>query len=164
MRNSSSRASLTLVPRILMKFAAALFATTVSFSMFYWFNNNLSLWQARIMWPQKPFSSEAFKAGSEQDRAQMVVDLISSQILLKTDHEKITNMLGEETGDYYVTDSNFTYRLTNRGSADWILTLVPGNNGKIDQVFIRKSCCSISKQALRLALEALDPLISWLLK
>ena len=52
--------------------------------------------------------------------------------------DEFNNERGVLTGDYYATDSNFTYRLTNRGSADWILTLVPGNNGKIEKVFIRR--------------------------
>ena len=147
-----------------MKCLLVLIALVVMFSFFYWFNNNLSLWEARLIWAQKPFSSESFKSGTERERAQMVVDLISSQVLLKIDYHKVPDLLGEETGDYYVTDSNFTYRLTNRENADWILTIVPGNNGKVEKIFIRKSCCSVSKQALNLGFEELDPFISWLLK
>jgi hypothetical protein len=164
MQSRSARTILSLCFRALLRTAVGFIAVVAMFSFFYWYNNNLGLWEARFLWPQKPFSSESFKAASEQDRAQMVVDLISSQVLLGIDYHKVTDLLGEETGDYYVTDSNFTYRLTNRGSADWILTLVPGNDGKIEKAFIRKSCCSVSKHALNLALDALDPFISWLLK
>lgn len=164
MLNKSVRSTLAVCASILMKVVAAIIAIIVTFALFYWFNNNLSIWEARFLWPQKPFSSESFKSGTEQDRAQMAVDLISSQALLKIDYHKVPDLLGEETGDYYVTDSNYTYRLTNRGGADWILTIVPGNNGKIEKVFIRKSCCSVSKQALNLAFKELGPFISWVLK
>jgi hypothetical protein len=164
MKNKSLRSILFFCFRALLRTVMGLFAIFVLFSSFYWYNNNLSFWEARLLWHQKPFSSESFKSGSEQDRAQMVVDLISSQVLLKIDYHNIPDILGEETGDYYVTDSNFTYRLTNRGSEDWILTLVPGDSGKIEKVFIRKSCCSLSKQILNLALNAFGPFISWLLK
>jgi len=164
MLNRTVRSILFFCFRALLRTIIGLFALFIIFASFYWYNNNLSLWEARLLWSQRPFSSESFKSGSEQDRAQMVVDLISSQVLLKLDYHNIPDVLGEETGDYYVTDSNFTYRLTNRGSADWILTLVPGDSGNIEKVFIRKSCCSSSKQILNFALNALGPFISSLLK
>jgi hypothetical protein len=161
MLNRSVRSILSFCFRAILRTAIGLFALLVMFSFFYWYNNNLSVWEARLLWPQKPFSSESFKSGSEQDRAQMVVDLISSKILLTIDYHRVSDLLGDETGDYYVTDSNFTYRLTNRGSADWILTLIPGDSGKIEMAFIRKSCCSVSKKVLGRLLNFADPAIKW---
>lgn len=161
-QNKTFLSILFLCVRKIFKVVVAIFAISILFGLFYWFNNNLSSWEARILWPQKPFSSEAFKSGSEEDRAHMVVDLISSQVLLQINYDKVTDLLGDETGDYYVTDSNFTYRLTNRGNADWILTLVPGNNGKIEKVFIRKSCCSVSHKILNQFFDSADPVIRWL--
>lgn len=163
MKNKSVWSILTSCVHILIKTALTMSAIIVSFALFYWYNNNLSIWEARILWPQIPFSSEAFKSGSEQERAQMVVDLMTSQTLLNTRHQEIAQLLGNETGDYYVNDSTFTYRLTNRESANWILTLVPDDTGKIKKVFIRKSCCSVSRNILNSVVEFYDPTIRWIL-
>jgi hypothetical protein len=76
----------------------------------------------------------------------MAADIIRNNRLLGFPSDKIHEQLGESTGDYYYTDANFTYKLTETGNADWILTLVTGEDGKIEKVFIRKSCCSISKK------------------
>jgi hypothetical protein len=130
----------------------------VFFAAFYGYNNRLFLWEAKLIWPQEHFLSDKFKHGSTQDRSRMVVDLINSKKLLEIDSRKIPDLLGDETGDYYFNDSNFTYRLTEKGNADWILTLVTGENGKIKNVFIRKSCCSISKKILHGLIDAFGPL------
>lgn len=129
------------------------------FGIFYWCNNRLFLWEASFLWPQEPFSESKFKSGSTQERSRMVVDLIHSKKLLGVASDKIHEKLGEETGDYYHTDSNFTYRLTERGSADWILTLVPGDDGNIAKSFIRKSCCSVSQKILHWGLESWESLL-----
>ncbi len=134
------------------------------FCIFYWYNNRLFLWEASLVWTQEPFSESKFKTGSTQDRSRMVVDLIRNEKLLGVTSDKIHEQLGEETGDYYYTDSNFTYRLTEKGSADWILTLIPGDDGKIRQIFIRKSCCSISQKILYWSLESSEPLIRKILQ
>jgi hypothetical protein len=76
----------------------------------------------------------------------MVVSLIQSNQFIGAESEEISTILGEETGDYYQSDLNITYRLTNYGNADWILTFKTDDTGKVNDVFIRKSCCSLSKR------------------
>jgi hypothetical protein len=100
------------------------------------------------MWPSKTFSEVKFKNGDFFERASMAVDLISSRKYLGYDCKGITEVLGEETGDYYRSDSNSTYRLTNNQSTDWILTFQCGDEGVVKRVFIRKSCCSASQKIL----------------
>jgi hypothetical protein len=124
--------------------------------LFYYYNNRLFLWEARILWSQIPFDAVKFKNGSTQARAQMVVSLINSEYLVQLDGDKVSQILGEESGDYYHYDSNTTYRLTEYGSADWILTITTDSLGKVNRVFIRKSCCSISRKAFNLLLEGVS--------
>ncbi|HEY8270277.1 MAG TPA: hypothetical protein VIG33_05270 [Pseudobdellovibrionaceae bacterium] len=149
---------------IFIKAILGLSILTSVFGAFYWYDNRLFLWEASLIWPQEPFSESKFKIGSTQDRSRMVVDLIRNEKLLGVASNKIQEQLGGETGDYYYNDSNFTYRLTERGSADWILTLIPGDNGKIRQIFIRKSCCSISQKILYWSLENSESLIRKILQ
>lgn len=149
--------------RVIAKVTLGILVLTGIFGGFYWFNNTLFLWEAKILWPKESFSEVKFKTGST-DRARMVVDLIQSKKLVGIESNKIPLLLGEETGDYYHSDSVSTYRLTDQGKADWILTFVPGDDGKIEHIFIRKSCCSVSKRILYLSLELADPLIKNLIK
>ena len=115
---------------------------------FYWWENRLFLWEARILWSQEPFSDGRFRSGSTEDRARMVVDLVQSGRLIGVDSNQIRPLLGEETGDYFHSSSNYTYKLTDRENANWILTIVSGYEGKIVSVFIRKSCCSVSQRMI----------------
>jgi hypothetical protein len=121
---------------------------------FYFYNNRLFLWEAQILWSQRPFDPVKFKNGSAQERAKMVVSLIDSNFLIDLDADSVSHFLGEENGDYYHDDSNTTYRLTEYGEADWILTITTDGQGKVDRLFIRKSCCSVSRKALNLLIEA----------
>lgn len=125
-----------------------IFAILILSAGFYYYNNRLFVWEANFLWPQKPFDALSFKNGSMEERAQMVVSLIDSRYLLGMNANEATQALGEETGDYYNSDSNLTYRLTNKGNSDWILTSIVDEDGKICQVFIRKSCCSVSRRAV----------------
>lgn len=77
----------------------------------------------------------------------MAANLIEEKKLIGAECEKIPELLGQPTGDYYHQDGNRTYRLTERESANWILTFIC-DNGKVENVFIRKSCCSISQNIL----------------
>lgn len=129
------------------------------FSVYYWYNNRLFLWEAKLLWPHEPFSAVKFKTGSTQDRAKMSVDLIQSKKLINVEYEKIHEALGEKTGDYYISDTNFTYRLTDKGDADWVLTLITGNDGKIERAFIRKSCCSVSKRIIYFGFDVSESII-----
>ncbi len=142
---------------VAVKAAVATLGLTLMFCAFYWYNNTLFLWEAKFMWPQGSFSEIKFKSGTTGDRARMVVDLIQSKKIIGIDANKIPTILGKQTGDYYHSDSISTYRLTDEGRADWILTLVPGDDGKIEQIFIRKSCCSISKKMAYSGLDLADP-------
>lgn len=119
-----------------------------TFAVFYQLNNKLFLFEISYLWPQKPFHQDAFLNGTSADRASMTSDLIKSKKLLETDCASIPKLLGTETGDYYVSDANTTYRLTDKDSESWILTFVCGDDGKVARVFVRKSCCSISQKML----------------
>ena len=146
------------------KVALAIIAIAAAFGFLYWYNNTLFMWEAKIIWPQDPFSETKFKSGPAQERRRMVVDLIRSKKFIGVDSDKVPTLLGAETGDYYYSDSNSTYRLTDNGNADWILTFVSDGDGKIGRVFIRKSCCSVSKKMLYVSLDLADPIIKNLIK
>lgn len=133
------------------------------FGLFFFYNNRLFLWEASLIWPQENFSYSKFKTGSPSERSSMIVDLIRNRQLIGLPIEKIPDLLGEETGDYYHSDSNFTYKLTDEENANWILTLIT-KNGKIDKVFIRKSCCSISKKILAWGMDISRPLVKQLIE
>lgn len=134
------------------------------FCIFYWYNNRLFWWEASLLWPQKKFSEAEFRLSSPVERSQMVVDIIRNNRLLGMPTGDIDRRLGENTGDYYYSESNFTYRLTEKGETDWILTLVSGESGKVEHVFIRKSCCSISRRILLVGMEISDSFIENLLR
>ncbi len=125
-------------------------------SLFYYYNNRLFLWEAQILWSQRPFDAVKFKNGSTQERAQMVVSLINSKYLVELDGDKVSQILGEENGDYYHYDSNATYRLTEHGNADWILTITTDGQGRVNRLFIRKSCCSVSRKAFNFLLQVVS--------
>jgi hypothetical protein len=127
--------------------------------LFYYYNNRLFSIEAKILWNQTPFAEEDFRSGSSSIRASMVVDLIKSNKYIGESCSSITNKLGEKTGDYYHSDSNSTYRLTEKTSANWILTFVCGQSGNVDRVIIRKSCCTASQKFLFWSLENINTLI-----
>ncbi|MFN7728042.1 MAG: hypothetical protein ACK5P7_02675 [Bdellovibrio sp.] len=129
------------------KILFCVFVMSVLSAGFYYYNNHLFTWEAKVHWSQEPFDASRFKNGSMEERAKMAASLITGRYLLGMNADEVSYVLGEETGDYYKSDSNLTYRLTNKGNADWILTLTADDNGKICQVFIRKSCCSVSRRA-----------------
>lgn len=147
-----------------IKAVLGVFTLVLFFGAFYWYNNRLFLWEASLLWPQEEFSESKFKVAPPEERLKMVVDLVRNQKILGMDSAKITDLLGPETGDYYHTDSNFTYRLSNKGDADWMLTLVSGENKKIERVFIRKSCCSTSQKILYRSLEISEPFFKWVVQ
>ncbi len=117
------------------------------FPLYYWYNNRLFLLEAKILWTQEAFTEESFRVGTTEDRAMMAVDLIERKNYIGVTCKKIPELLGEQTGDYYYQESNTTFRLTNKGFADWILTFIC-DKGVIREVFIRKSCCSVSQEIL----------------
>ncbi len=88
----------------------------------------------------------------------MAADLIEKMTLIGADCKGIPETLGEPNGDYYHTESNYTYRLTDKDTANWILTFVCNDHGKIAHVFIRKSCCSVSQDILFWGLKTLQSL------
>jgi hypothetical protein len=149
--------------RGIMKVSFGLFVFGALFTSFYWYNNRLFLWEANLLWRQEAFSELKFKGGTPEDRARMVVDLIKSKKFIGEDLNKLTDQLGSKNGDYYNYDTNITYRLTEKNNADWILTFIPGDNGKIERVFIRKSCCSVSKRILNVVMDITDPIVRWLI-
>src|SRR5690606_664228 len=108
--------------QVIAKTIICILSLTAVLGVFYWYNNTLFLWEAKIIWAQEPFSELKFKNSSSEDRARMVVDLIKYKKLLGMDSNKVPTFLGEETGD----------------------------DGKINRVYIRKSCCSISKKLVNL--------------
>lgn len=150
--------------KIIIQFALIAICCAVAFTIFYQYDNRLFSFEANLYWPQSNFNAEVFRTGTTQDRSSMVVDLIDSKIFIGTRCGLIPESLGETTGDYYNNDSNSTYKLTDKQSANWILTFVCGDSGTVEKIFIRKSCCSVSQNILRWAINALEPLIDWLVK
>ncbi len=121
------------------------FVLCLSLSLIYCFDNRLFLWQASLLWPQKPFNSEEFKEGTPSEQASMVVDIIKSTRFMGKELEEVRDQLGEPTGEYYTHDTNYTYRLSNKRRA-WTLTFITGRYG-VERVYIRKNR-SISKYIL----------------
>src|SRR5687768_16135851 len=96
---------------IIIKVILAMFILITVFTAYYWYNNRLFLWEARILWNQQTFTDAEFKSGTMEKRAKMVVDLIKSKRFIGVDPNQISHLLGEETGDYYHNDSILTYKL-----------------------------------------------------
>ena len=103
-----------------------------------YFDNRLSLWQAGLLWKQRPFNSEEFKKGTLNTQAEMVVDIIRSGRFLGKTREVIREQLGPPTGAYYVTEANHTYKLSDKRRA-WTLTLYVGDAGVVEHVYIRRN-------------------------
>src|SRR4051812_44237731 len=104
-----------------LKTTSALVILSLFFLIFHWYNNHLFIFEAKMIWPQNNFSERSFKSGNTVDRASMAADVIEKQIYVGTECKKIPGLLGESTGDYYYQDSNYTYRLTDKESTNWIL-------------------------------------------
>jgi hypothetical protein len=134
-------------------------AVPLVFLAYYQYNNRLFLFEAEILWGSKQFNETEFKNGSPETRASMTADLIRSKKFIGERCDYVPEILGERTGDYYHSDGNFTYKLSERQSANWILTFICGDSSSIEKVFIRKSCCSTSQKLLHWGLEAIEPLI-----
>ncbi|MGE0633516.1 MAG: hypothetical protein AB7O96_13975 [Pseudobdellovibrionaceae bacterium] len=137
---------------------AVIFAPAV-FLAFYQYNNRLFLFEAEILWGSKQFNEIEFHGGSPATRASMTADLIRSKKFIGERCDSIPEVLGEETGDYYHSDSNSTYKLSEKQSANWILTFICGESGNIEKIIIRKSCCSTSQMLLHWGFEVIGPLI-----
>ncbi len=135
---------------------ACLVLLSILFLVFYWYNNRLFLFEAKMIWPQKNFNADIFRVGAAKDRASMAVNLIESKKLIGTPITQIPTILGEPNGDYYHQDGNHTYELTEKGNADWILTVVATDDGNVGEIFVRKSCCSISHDILYFVLSAIE--------
>lgn len=136
----------------------------IAFVIFFQYNNRLFVTEARLIWPTAKFDENAFRSGTSSVRASMAVDIIENKLFIGASCHSIPESLGEETGDYYNSDSNSTYSLTNKPTANWILTFVCDDNGVIEKVFIRKGCCSVSKKILGWSINIASPVIDWLLK
>ena len=106
------------------------------------------MFEAEALWGREHFNEIDFKNGSPATRATMTVDLIRSRKFVGERCESIPEILGEETGDYYHSDGNSTYKLSERKSANWILTFICGESGRIESVIVRRSCCSVSQRIL----------------
>ena len=132
-------------------------STPVIFFGYYQYNNRLFLLEAEVLWGSKKFNETEFHNGSSATRASMATDLIRSKKFIGERCDSIPEILGEETGDYYHSDSNSTYKLSENQSANWILTFICGESGSVEKVFIRKSCCSISQKLLYWGIEAIEP-------
>jgi hypothetical protein len=120
----------------------------IFFVGFVFFDNRLLIFEANIIWPQKSFDEVIFKNGNADARASMVADLIAKKKYIGSECKNIPEFLGEPNGGYYHQDTNYTYLLTAKPSANWVLTFLCGDEGRVEAVFIRKSCCSISHQVL----------------
>lgn len=153
--HQSRRFKVTKIIRPLIYSSTIIVVFLASFLLFYQFDNRLFLFEARLVWPSASFNAQSFRSGTNSDRASMVADIIESKRFIGRKCNSVREELGEATGDYYVSDSNITYRLTNKGSADWILTFLCAKNGTVERVFIRKSCCSVSQEILYWTMERL---------
>ena len=118
------------------------------FIAFYFYDNRLFLFEAKLLWKSNPLNKSEFRSGSIQKRSTMAYDIIQSKQFIGKNCLSIRSDLGDSTGDYYISDVNTTYLLTEKASANWILTFICGDNQKIESVIIRKSCCSVSQNIL----------------
>lgn len=146
--------------KFFITFALAMIFAPAMFLAYYQYNNRLFLLEAEILWGSTKLNEMEFRTGSSATRASMAVDLIRSEKFIGERCDFIPNVLGEETGDYYHSDSNSTYKLSEKQSANWILTFICGESGSIEKVIIRKSCCSTSQKLFHWGLEAIGPLIN----
>lgn len=144
--------------KIAMTAALAVIFAPLIFLAFYQYNNRLFLFEAEILWDSKQFNELEFHSGSPATRASMTADLIRSKKFIGAKCDSIPEVLGEETGDYYHSDSNSTFKLSEKQSANWILTFICGESGSIEKIIIRKSCCSTSQMLLHKGLEAIESL------
>lgn len=129
------------------------------FSAFYFYNNRLFLFEAEMLWNSTQLNKLEFRDGNPQKRATMAADIIQSEQFIGKSCSAIPLELGTSTGDYYISDVNTTYKLTENTSANWILTFVCGDHQEIEKVFIRKSCCSTSQTMLFWIIEIMEPLV-----
>lgn len=126
------------------------------FVAFYFYNNRLFLFEAKILWNSTQLDESKFRTGTIQIRSSMVADIIESKKYIGESCSSIPLELGASTGDYYISDVNTTYKLTEKTSANWILTFICGEDQKITNVFVRKSCCSTSQKILFWILEIIS--------
>ncbi len=115
--------------------------------------------EAEISWGTKKLNESAFYSGSASIRASMTANLIRSEKFIGKSCVTISEILGEKTGDYYVSDGNVTYALTEKKSANWILTFICGESGRVERVIIRKSCCSASQSLVRFGINFFGSLL-----
>lgn len=120
------------------------------FFLFFQYNNRLFVIEAKLIWPQKKLDTKLFQTRRYEFRQMMVVDLIESGFFIGKPLTFLREKLGAPDGDYYYNDSNYTYALTNKGNADWILTFISNDTGVVERIIIRKSCCSTSKKIVNL--------------
>ncbi len=120
----------------------------VLFFLFYQYNNRLFVFEAKLIWPQSKFNSELFQTAQYESRRAMVADILDSDLFLGKPITTVKEQLGAPDGDYYYGDSNYTYALTKKGNADWILTFISNDMGIVERIVIRKSCCSTSRRVL----------------
>jgi hypothetical protein len=148
----------------ILKAAIACTLLVIFFLIFYWYNNRLFRIEAKLILGNTEFDQELFKNGTAAQRASMAADLIKNGKYVGVRCDEITNQLGERTGDYYNSDVHQTYKLTEKDSANWILTFECGTDRTVNRVFIRKSCCSVTHEILYFGIKLTDPLIRSLLK
>jgi hypothetical protein len=131
---------------------------------FYVYENRLFSIEAKIYFGSEKFEADRFKAGTPQDRSKMTADILKENYYFNVDCIRVREELGSPNGDYHISDSNLTYRLTDYGAADWILTFTCGSNKKIDSVYVRKSCCSFSQKSLSTLFDMTQPLMRKIIK
>lgn len=106
----------------------------------------LSAQEAEKRWGTREFDSDAFKAGSIEDRAKMASDLLRKKQLKGLAMSTVREKLGDYTG-YFWNDQIPAY-LLNEGwkndEAVWQLVFLPGRDGKVGDIVINKNCCEKS--------------------
>ena len=105
--------------------------------LFFQYNNRLFVIEAKLIWPQKKLDTKLFQTRRYEFRQMMVVDLIE-WVFIGKPLTFLREKLGAPDGDYYYNDSNYTYALTNKGNADWILTFISNDTGVVERIIIRK--------------------------
>jgi hypothetical protein len=99
---------------------------------------------ARKKWGESPYTSAAFKAGTQEDRAKMAASLISQKTTFKgLDRSEIRKLLGDYSG-FYISGMYPTYLIqeTSETSKEaWQILFLIDAKGKVTDVVIHKNCC-----------------------
>ena len=116
------------------------------------FASKNQLWRGSVMpietvkakWGTTPFNEEAFRAGTEKQRASMAASLIQQKKkYIGKDPADIRKQLGDFDGHYF-SEAFPTYLIfsSQKQSEDsWQILFLLSNDQKVSDIVVHKNCC-----------------------